>query len=67
MVNFQCLVVQIQTLGPKRYQINNLLNFGGKYVYVDDDQTAKYNVAREHLIDQLTRNTIRRETIIHEK
>lgn len=57
-MNFQCLVVQIQTLGPRRYQINNLLNFAGKYYYVDDDHTTKYNVVRKHLVDRLIRNTI---------
>lgn len=57
-VNFQCLIVQIQTLGPGRFKLNNLMNVGGKYIYMDEDYTSKYNVVREKLIKKLTRDVV---------
>lgn len=47
-----------KTLGPDRYKINNLLNFGGKYIYMDNDQTFELRGVQIKMIDRLIRNIV---------
>lgn len=32
-----------KTVGPHRFKLNNLLNFGGKFIYLDNKNLTKYN------------------------
>lgn len=37
-------------IGPHRYRLNNLANFGGKYIYKDEKDATKYrNVCEKHI------------------
>lgn len=54
----QCLSVQVQTLGPAKYKINSLLNFGGRFIYMDNDQTPKLRLVRAQMINRLIRHIV---------
>lgn len=47
-----------QTIGPARYKINRLLNFGGQYIYMDNDQRAELRLVHEKMINRLVQNTV---------
>lgn len=48
----------MQTLGPDKYKINRILNFGGRYIYMDDDQTPQLRLVREKMINRLLRHIV---------
>lgn len=54
----QCLSIQLQTLGPSKYKINSLLNFGGRYIYSDNNQTPRLRVVQEKMINKLIQHVV---------
>lgn len=43
---------------PTRFTNNNLMNAGGRYIYMDGDDTSKYNAVREKLIEKFAREMV---------
>lgn len=48
----------MKTLGPERFKINSLLNFGGRYIYMDNDQSPKLRLIQEKMINRLIQNIV---------
>lgn len=50
---FQIITLYWTVIGPKRFNMNSALNFGGKYIYRDDKRPSKYNTVCQKMVDQL--------------
>lgn len=58
MIHFQCFAVYCKIIGPDRYIVNNVICFGGKYIYKDDKEPTKYNAMCEKMIYNLIQDVI---------
>lgn len=45
-------------IGPHRFKMNNLFNFGGKFIYLEGEQSPKYKAACVESVQHLIRNVI---------
>lgn len=48
---FQIILLCWQCVGPDRFKMNNVINFGGKYIFKDDKMPSKYNAVCEKMIE----------------
>lgn len=58
MTFFKVLTVYWKTMSSARFKVNNILNFGGKYIYTNDAKPSKYNTLCEEMLVKLIRNTV---------
>lgn len=56
--NFQILALYVKLIGPGRFMVNNVLNFGGRYVYVDDERPPDYNKLCDKLVGKLLKDIV---------
>lgn len=45
-----------KSVGPSRFKVNNVINFSGKYIYLNDKTSSKYNLICGKLIKILVRD-----------
>lgn len=50
--------MQLKTLGPDRYKINNLMNFGGRFIYNDNVHSPKLRLIQEKVINKLIQHIL---------
>lgn len=54
----QTLTVYVEVIGRNRFKVNNVINFGGNYIYKDDKEPTKYNALCERMIKALIRSVV---------
>lgn len=52
---FQILAVYVRLFGPARYKVNNIVNFSGKYIHVDDERPPHYRKLCEKFVENFER------------
>lgn len=57
VIILQVFTVYWKTIGPNRFKLNNVLNFGGRYIYTDDMQPSKYKTLCDKMVEQLLQST----------
>lgn len=55
---FQCLVFYWEIVGPRRFKLNSLINFPGKFIYIDNTESSKYNKICEESVKKLVKNVV---------
>lgn len=45
-----------KAINSRRFEVNNILTFGHKYIYTDDKRPSKYNMMCEEMIKDLVQN-----------
>lgn len=56
LIILQDLIMYWNAVGPHRYGLNNLANFGGRFIYMDNKHPTAYNNVCERYIKILLRN-----------
>lgn len=61
---FQSYTIYFKAIGKDCFKVNNVVNFGGKYIYKDDKKTSKYNTLCEKMVGALIKNVFATLTAI---
>lgn len=52
------MVLYWKAIGPNRYKVNSLINFGGRYIYLDDENSSKYSLVQKENVKRLERTSV---------
>lgn len=58
MMVSQILTVYWKTMSADRFKVNNIINFGQKYIYDDTNPNSEYHTLCQEMIVKLVQNTI---------
>lgn len=52
------MVIYWTAIGSQRFKLNSLVNFSGKFIYIDDNASTKYNKICEKSVMNLLKNVV---------
>lgn len=50
------MTIYVKLIGSDKYIVNNSMNFGGKYIFRDDEQPSSYNNLCDKFITKLLKD-----------